>query len=211
MDKRAGFTLIELLIAFSIFAVIAVTLYSTFFAGISVWKRSGESSDIYQDIRIALDDIARDLKNMLYFTKDKESSYIFSGTAEETVFMTLAEGASEEMTAEKEIVKTSYSFDAAKGELVREAAGIALGFDTDRAEKEVLLKGVQDFGFEYCYDSGDDDEPYLWQAEWKDDDMKTPRGVRVTIFLKGGKGARDAAKISRVIFIPTGVLGKKEL
>jgi len=206
-----GFTVIELLIALSIFAVIAVTLYSTFFAGISTWKRSGDNTGIYQDIRVAFDDIARDLKNMIYFTKDDESAYIFSGTSEQVIFMTLEESISEKTEPQRELVRIAYSFDNAKGDIVRETAGILLGFDTKKAEKEILLKNVEDFKIEYCYFSGDEDDPYLWQEEWKDEEVKTPRGIRITASLKGSKSSREASKITRIVFIPTGVLGKKEL
>ncbi len=206
-----GFTLIELLIALSIFAVVAVTLYSTFLAGISIWKRSGDKSGIYQDIRGVFVDMARDLKNMLYFTKDKESAYVFKGEPKKVVFMTLGEYSSEKMEAGKEIIRISYFFDDAKGELIKESADISVGFDTDKAEKEALLKNVLDFKFEYCYYSGDEEEPYLWQEEWKDEDERIPRGVRITAFLKGVKAGEGTSKVRRVIFIPTGVLGKKEL
>jgi type II secretion system protein J len=211
MRNSKSFTLIELLIALSIFAVIAVTLYSTFFAGISVWRRSGEGSDAYQDMRTAFDDIARDLKNMAYFTKNKDSIYAFSGLSKEIILMTLEEGATEKMEPSREVVKVSYLFDEAKGELNRRAAGIASGFDLKKAGVETLLKGVADLKFEYCYDSGDEDEPYLWQEEWKDENAKTPRGVRITASIKSGKMAKEMPKVTRVVFIPTGVLGKKEL
>ena len=221
VNNQKGFTLIELLIALSIFAVIAVTMYSTFFAGISVWKRSGDNSGIYQDIRVSFDDIARDLKNMIYFTKDEESAYAFVGMPQKVIFMTLDEYATESMEAGKEVVKVSYSFDDAKGELIKERSDISAGFDIEKAVKETLLKNVEDFKFEYCYHSGDEEEPYLWQEEWKDEEERIPRGVRVTAFFSakggsasGGKGAKsgiDASKTRRVIFIPTGILGEKEL
>lgn len=210
-NRPAGFTLIELLIALSIFAVLAVTLYSTFFAGVSVWRRSGDNSGAYQEIRVVFDDIARDLKNMIYFTKDEESSYVFVGAPQKVIFMMLGEYATESMKAGRELVKISYFFDDAKGELVRAEAGISLGFDIEKAEREVLLGKLEDFKFEYCYNSGDDEEPYLWQEEWQDEDGKTPRGIRITAFLKNAPAGEKAAKVSRVIFIPTGVLGKKEL
>lgn len=210
-ESRSGFTLIELLIALSIFAVVAVTLYSTFFAGISVWKRSGDTSDIYQDIRTVFDDMARNLKNTVYMTKDKESAYAFSGTSEKIIFMTLEEGADAEMKPTRELVRVSYYFDAAKDEFISERSGILAGFDAEMAAKEVLLRGVEGLQFEYCYDSGDEDEPYLWQEEWEDDEARTPRGVRVTAIVKGMGSKEKASKISRTIFIPTGVLGEKEL
>ncbi|MDD5680592.1 MAG: prepilin-type N-terminal cleavage/methylation domain-containing protein [Candidatus Omnitrophica bacterium] len=209
--QNNAFTFIELLIALSIFAVVAVTLYSTFFAGLSVWKRSGDGSDVYQDIRTVFDDMARDFRNMIYFTKDKESMYIFSGMPKEIILMTLEEGASEKMEPYREVVKVTYSFDDTKGELIRQRAALAFGFDLKKAEKEVLLKDLGDFKFEYCYYSGDEDEPYLWQEEWKDEDEKTPRGIRITAVLKNGKGGEEMSKITRVIFIPTGILGKKEI
>ena len=207
----AAFTVIELLIALSIFSVIAITLYSTFFAGISTWKRSGDNTGIYQNIRVTFDDIARDLKNMIYFTKDDESAYIFSGTSEQVIFMTLEEGISEKTEPQRELVRIAYSFDNAKGDIVREIAGISLGFDTRKAEKEILLKNVEDFKVEYCYFSGDEDDPYLWQEEWSDEEVKTPRGVKITASLKGGKGSKETSKITRIVFISTGVLGEKEL
>src|SRR3989338_1610057 len=134
-------------------------MYSTFFAGISVWKRSGDNSGIYQDIRVSFDDIARDLKNMIYFTKDEESAYAFVGMPQKVIFMTLDEYATESMEAGKEVVKVSYSFDDAKGELIKERSDISAGFDIEKAVKETLLKNVEDFKFEYCYYSGDEEEP----------------------------------------------------
>src|SRR3989338_7576018 len=150
--RTAGFTIIELLIALSIFAVIAVTLYSTFFAGISVWKRSEDKSGTYQDIRVVFDDIARDLKNMVYFTKEKESAYVFVGMPKKVIFMTLEEYATESMESGKEVARVSYSFDDTKGELIGERAGILVGFDTEKAEDEPLLKDVEDPGpFSYQF------------------------------------------------------------
>ncbi|MFH0840244.1 MAG: prepilin-type N-terminal cleavage/methylation domain-containing protein [Candidatus Omnitrophota bacterium] len=210
MNKK-GFTLIELLIALSIFAVVAITLYSTFFAGISVWKRSGDTSSAYQDIRVVFDDIARDLKDMIYFTKDGESAYAFIGASDKVIFMALEEYASAQMKPAKEVARISYYFDAEKNEFVKKRAGILLGFDIEKAEEDVLLEGVEDFQFEYCYYSGDEEEPYLWQDEWKDDEARVPRGIRITAVMNTIKSGADASKITRVIFIPTGVLGKEEL
>lgn len=212
MKRRdESFTVIELLIALSIFAVVAVTLYSTFSAGLSVWKRSGDTSDSYQDIRVVLDDMARDFKDMIYFSKDKESMFVFSGMPKEITLMTLEEGATEKLEPNREVVRVAYSFDDVKGELTGQEADITLGFDVNEAEKDILLKGLEDFKFEYCYYSGDEDEPYLWEEEWKDENMQIPRGIRITVFPKNGKNAKDTSKITRIIFIPTGILGKKEL
>ena len=39
-ESLTGFTFIELIIAVTIFAIIAVSIYSTFNAGISVWLKT---------------------------------------------------------------------------------------------------------------------------------------------------------------------------
>ena len=211
MTKARGFTFIELLIAVSIFAVVAIALYSTFFAGISVWKRSGEDGNIYQDARFVFDDITKDLKNSLYGGEDEKSAFAFSGNAQEIIFITLEPLFFEEDISRKELVKVAYSVDGEEGQLIRRMAGKSLGFDIEKAEKEILLKDVEEFTFMYCYDSGDEDEPYIWKEEWDDEKMRVPRGVKVSFSIKAEEGKKKAPEFSKIIFVPTGVLGEKEL
>ena len=210
MTKRRGFTFIELLIAVSIFAVVAIALYSTFFAGISVWRRSGPDGSVYQDVKFAFDDIAKDLKNAVYLSGDEESIFIFSGSAEEIAFITLEPTFSEEDTG-RELVKVAYSFDESEGQLIRKRADILAGFDVEKAEKEVLLDGLEGFTLEYCYDSGDEDAPYLWEEEWEDDEMRLPRGVKVVFLIKTETAGKQPLKFSEIIFVPTGILGEREI
>jgi len=209
MNKR-GFTFIELLIAVSIFAVAAIALYSTFFAGISVWRRSGKSGDIYQDIRFVVEDMTKDFKNTIYYTKEKESIFRFSGTAEEVAFVTLEGLFLEKDVSRKELVKVAYRFDDGRGELIMARADKSIGFDIKKAKEEILLKDVEDFKFEYCYDSGDEDKPYLWKEEWKDENLRIPRGIRVSFRIKAEK-EKEPLKFTKTIFIPIGVLGEKEV
>ncbi len=209
--NKGAFTFIELLIAVSIFAVVAIALYSTFFAGIMVWKRSGEGGGLYQDVKFTFDYINRDLKNAVTYTTDEESALVFSGTASEVSFVTLEPSFLENGMAGRELISVSYGLEEEEGQLTRRAAGISLGLDTEKAEKEILLKGVEDFKFEYCYDSGDEDEPYLWKEEWEHEGMKVPRGIRLSFLIKSEKGGKGASEFSKIIFVPTGVLGEKEI
>jgi len=208
--NKAGFTLIELFIAISIFSVVAIALYSTFFAGISVWKRSGESENIYQSVKFLLDDMAKDLKNVIYYTKDAESIFGFLGKNDEIVFITLEDTSQAGDTPQKELVKVVYRFDGEQDELIRIKAEKSSGFSAEKAEKEVLLKGIKDFKFEYCYDSGDEDEPYLWKEEWEDEDSRIPRGVRVSFLIKTEKEKKEL-KFTKTMFVPIGVLGEEEV
>lgn len=205
-----GFTLIELFIAISIFAVVAVALYSTFFAGISVWRRSSESGDIHQDIKFALDDITKDLRNIIYCTEDGESIYAFSGTTEEIAFITLEAPFLQEDISRRELAKIAYRFDKNKHQFIRIRVAKSLGFDIEKGEKEVLLKGIEELKFEYCYFSGDEDEPYLWQEEWEDDESRIPRVVRLTFRIKT-KREKEPLEFTKTIFIPIGVLGEEKV
>jgi len=208
---KTGFTLIELFIAISIFAVVAIALYSTFFAGISIWKRSAEGGDVYQNIRFILDDMTKDLKNSVYMYSNEEGSiYAFSGTDEEISFITLEDVTSEEETSRRELVKAAYRFDKTEDSLIRAKADKSMGFDIEKAEEEIVLKDIEDFKFEYCYETDSDIEPYEWKEEWEEDKKKIPRGVRVS-FHSMAERERRPVKFTKTIFILTGVLGEEEV
>lgn len=58
---RRGMTLIETLISTVIFAILAVSLFVVFKAGLDSWRRAQAHLDVYQEARMALDMITRDL------------------------------------------------------------------------------------------------------------------------------------------------------
>jgi type II secretion system protein J len=219
MNRKSGFTLIELFIAISIFAVVAIALYSTFFAGISVWRRSGKGGDIYHNIRIVFDDMTKELRNTINMyanvediktiEEEGESSYAFSGGPDEIAFITLEGPFLEDDIHQKELVKVIYRFDRTAGELIRVIADKPIGFDIEKGKKEVILSNVENFKFEYCYGLDDEFEPYLWKEEWEDEEMRIPRGVRVTFNIKTER-IKKPLEFSKTIFVPTGVLGEEE-
>ncbi|MBL7071963.1 MAG: type II secretion system protein [Candidatus Omnitrophica bacterium] len=209
--KKNAFTLIELMIAMSIFAVVAIALYSAFFAGISIWRRSTEGGNIHQQIKFAMDDIARDFRNTVHMTTDEESAFVFSGNSAEVSFITLEGAYLEEANISlRQLVKVKYEYDSAAGELIRMKAGKAEGFNIETAEKEVLFAGVDDCGFYYCYDSEEEFEPYSWEDEWDDEESRIPRGVRFVINVKAGKN-NEKLSLTKTMFIPAGILGEKEI
>ena len=63
--EETGFTIIEFLLAFGIFAVIAVSLYATFFNGVRLDKKAQVLESFFHDIRCSLDAVALDVENML--------------------------------------------------------------------------------------------------------------------------------------------------
>jgi len=208
---RRAFTFIELLIAVSIFATLAIALYSSFFAGISIWKRSAAGGGVYQDVRFALDDLTRDLKSAAAGGADEDSLFAFSGESERVVFFTSAAAFSGQGAQRRELTRVAYGLDRESGRLFRARAVLAGGFDLDSAEKDTLVEGVEDFSLSYPYDSGDEDDPYIWREEWQNSDMRPPRGVKVSLAIASGNEKGGRLKFDKIIFIPTGVLGKDEI
>ena len=208
---KTGFTLIELLIALSIFAVVAVALYSAFYAGVSMWRRSSEGGDVHQEINYALDDISRDFRNAVHMTDDIESVYAFSGDPDRASFITL-QGAmfGEKEAPLRELVKIQYEYDRTDSRLVRRAADMASGFNIDEAEGEEVLAGVEEFKFNYCYASGEEFEPYSWEDEWKSDVSLMPRGVRMVMRVRPAENI-GPLEFTKTILIPTGELGEKDV
>src|SRR5437899_12332328 len=83
-EGRHGFTLIELLVSLTIFAVIAVAVYSAFAGGVGAWRRAQEFSSTYQTARLVLDDLANELKNAVVV-----SGTAFVGEAQGRPFLTV--------------------------------------------------------------------------------------------------------------------------
>ncbi len=206
-----GFTFVELLIAVSIFAIVALALYSTFFAGISVWKRSGEGGNITQAVRFIFDDMARDLRNSVYLTGEEESVFTSTCTSEEITFFSVEPSSLGETMAQREFVKVSYTYDKDEKQVIRRRADKEVGFKVEEAEKEILLNAVEEFTIEYCYDTGDDDDPYEWKDEWEDEERRLPKGVRITSELGGAGRGEEPVSFKRIMHVPLGVLGEEEL
>lgn len=66
--RNRGFTLIELTVAVTIFAIIAVSIFTTFNTGIKVWRKSTPLMENSQSRMVFFDVISLDLKNAVAYT-----------------------------------------------------------------------------------------------------------------------------------------------
>lgn len=76
-----GFTLVELLVASTVLAVVLGTVYTAFSSSVSMWKIGEADTATYQDARISLDVVSRELQNMV-----RGAAHLFEGTKDEFQF-----------------------------------------------------------------------------------------------------------------------------
>ena len=152
---KNGFSLLELLIAMTIFVVVAVVLYSSFASGINVWRQAKSSFDTYQNARLSLEIIARDLRNSISY-----EGLEFSGEKDRVSFAGLINCAEPGEPEILKIGKISYYFEETEDAIVRQV--MPIGAEEDRRQ---LAEPVEDLNFSY-FSKGEDNE-YLWSDIWE--------------------------------------------
>jgi len=60
--RKKGFTLVETLVVMTIFSIIVTMLFTVFRIGLESWRRAESNLEIYQNARIALDMMGRELR-----------------------------------------------------------------------------------------------------------------------------------------------------
>ena len=194
--SQAAFTFVELMIAITIFAIVALVIYSSFNASIKVWRRGEESTAINQNLRIALDDFAKELTNALSYTKDDDPEIYFEGKVDSIrfpVYLSLEKGGQFGIvTYRKEISSEKEEISLKREEKI---------FGQTPPEPEILIDKIDEVKFLYVFDTGDPDNPYEWRESWETK-SKIPRGVKLTLRLQNG------ISFTKIVFIPTGELVK---
>ena len=198
--KKTGFTFIELIVAVTIFSIIAVSIYSVFRAGISIWRRTSPLIEASQSFRFFFDTITKDLKNSVPYVKKGVN---FEGGNQKISFMAVVGMSGQDIPFHMELAKVIYYFDRAKGTVIRAVATRTEGFNEDHAKGMDILNGIEekDFSFNYCYmiTESPTEYDYEWKNNWEDEDRdngRIPRGVRV-----------KAGQYTKTIFVPVGFLG----
>ena len=221
---RSGFTLLELLIAVTIFAIAAVALYSSFYAGIRILRRSEEAMKRHQDLRLVTEEMALDLRNSMlapiYEEKrettsvetegaEEEIVYFFLGEEKRFSFVTLRDALSTDAKLKRQICNVTYYLKGGSdtgGKLARIIKYQSKGYGAGLDEEEILLTGLEDIEVNYSFQGADEDSPPIWLNRWEVEE-RVPLGVKIKLKLKGLGTLREFTK---TVFIPVGLLGSEE-
>jgi len=207
IDCLRAFTLIELLISITIFATIAVVLYSCFRVGVVSWRRIGSELAFQQKIRSSLGSINKDFKNMLYI-----SNIPFEGSAEKISFVTSAAVSDD---ADINIAKVSYyqipgKEGSSKFTLIKTIESLKDAISSEPEGKEgvlqetKLLDAISELKFSYLVISQkglqDEETKYEWVDFWEAEEG-LPVGMKIEFIVTNPEDDKEV-KLSRRIWAP---------
>jgi len=106
--QKDGLSLIEVLVVFALLGILAVTINTVFKSGLGVWVRSEKHIEIYQNVRMVADRLARELPgayvesgggfqgieggSTTFYSGDFGADYQSTGDPDSIQFVTLIEG-----------------------------------------------------------------------------------------------------------------------
>lgn len=200
-QSRQAFTLLEVLLAFLLFSVVSMTLFSIFYNGTKLSRRAKEDLTSEMSAYWGFDALRRDLER--YLPYDTSESYpgfkIFNGTSDAMQFLTLVQG---------EMTMVRYRFTSEDPDVVRsvniglrskknvtiqsgEVAGVTgvivwvretipfLRFLEDQdttPQTEVLVRGLSQPG-QFLYRLVEESANVVWSEEWQS--AKAPTAIRL--------------------------------
>ncbi len=234
-NYASGFTLLEVLLGLTVFAVIAVSLYSTFSSALQLQRRAQLLNRTYREANWSLGRIAKDLENMrpYDFTGSYSDKAAFVGKRDRLMLLSATEHGLKVVSyyialpedahihsvvigkkmSKNEAVTFRRTQEAEKAAfLVREVSDFA-DFLSDRVDEEsrdieILSSRILTDGlkFRYAYEPSGTDQAIDWREEWTK--KYTPAGVQVEMTLLSLAGTR--MPFARDVFIPTGAWGTGE-
>jgi type II secretory pathway pseudopilin PulG len=108
-----SFTLIELMAAMGVFAIIMLIVMSIFTSANKAWKNCRDRSEVYENARVAMDLISRDIQ-CIYYEYEKIPFYHYPGSStandNEALFFVSATSIGPSATYSSKICEIAYSF-----------------------------------------------------------------------------------------------------
>lgn len=182
--SRKAFTLVELLISAAIISVIILSLYSAFQTGILSYNKMDSAFKIYQNARILLYRMSRDIGNSFSYSPEEDSRFV--GTKDQLECFSLIDNF-EKAAVSSSVCRIKYSvsdFVLKRSCLCNLAAITAKENLQDSGED--LSSDVKEISFQYASLQNGSDKPYNWQDVWpaqNNSEQKKGRPAAVKIKL----------------------------
>ena len=235
--RTIGFTLIELLLGISIFALVALSLYSTLASGIQLNRRSQNLNKIIQEARWSMEQIVHDLENIVPY--DFSNSYpdkaAFTGESDRISFILRTDsglkvvsyylyspGKEEvEMTVIGKTITKNIPLITRREEISEEVSYLIreeqsfIDFlqpsDQQESDIEMLSTNIKSKSLKFSYAFLAEESAannIQWQNQWNQ--KYIPMGVRVEMTFLWPDNSGKEAFFQKDILIPTGFWGSNK-
>lgn len=225
-----GFTLIEILLSLSIFSIVLLSLYGSFWAGMRINAQTQEGRYAYRSIAWVFQEMSNELQQAVAYTSDQGFSG-FQGSSNEITFLfPSSEGLrqiryflkpQEQTLFHQRTLDQRPHLDlkdhwqdhqalsmhvlCREEELFLKADTMSLGQDT-----EIVALGIVEGGFllSYAYIDGQEEPRIVWRDHWDEDFI--PASIKVILKFNDLENADHIQTIEKIVYIPTGFWGEDE-
>jgi len=197
--KKAAFTLIEVVIATSILTFLMVVLHHTFWASSSAWKKGDARLKMYQNARVCLDLMSREIRCALISPGNPR--LVFKG--EENTLRYISTFHRPHKQGEFDLCEVSYSLSS-RGEVLRRIKTNLASYPGQDGATAVLASNI--LGLEFLYSDGS-----IWQERWdsssgtpyntKDDYL--PCTVKIIVIAQDEQHLEPPLFLSTAVTLPT--------
>ncbi len=202
--RCSGFTLAELIVATTIITIVMTAVYTAFSSTLRVRRMSETGMHGYQDARIALNIMKRELNCVL-----PGSNYLFQGDDDEFEFFAVVPPMNIELGKGPRVMWIQYRFNRSKNILERKEAALKKPLpqkkpDEDDLEHPPDLDSKETFEFAVNVESFDVE--YYWMPEPEREKDEPPQYIEPVILKENplGWGLPRAVKVSLKITDPHG-------
>jgi type II secretory pathway component PulJ len=187
----SSFTLVELLITLSILTVIAGSIHLAFSTAISVWRRGEIDMQVYQDGRLVISGISRELSSCLILESSKDITFV--GAEDNLKFVTISSLQDKVVSQGSRLIEVYYYLEHDGDTLQREERPLIGSGGTNEEYSHILAEKVTNLSFGYF-------DGEAWMDFWQEKE-ELPQAVKITLGLKPSE---KSVIFRTTVSIPTG-------
>lgn len=206
--RRKGLTLIEVLITSVIFAILATSLFVVFKAGLDSWRRAQAHLEVYQNARVALDMMTRELSAAYlnssnpditfqgFYSGIVRSGWVTPSGGDEVFFIAALNPSLNYADATSDLCKVGYYLDNTTNQLMRYSHYVKTGtkpdydfshnLSTDNVTFRKIASNITGFSLWYSDTLGSTTN-LRWDSSnsgWPNTFNKKPVRVRIILTVK---------------------------
>ncbi|MCD4781534.1 MAG: prepilin-type N-terminal cleavage/methylation domain-containing protein [Candidatus Omnitrophica bacterium] len=234
LKKNKGFTLIEVALGLSLVSIIGLAIYTSFSLGIKLSRRSDQNTEMFSQMRWAVDAITRETENMVPydFSKSYPDKKEFEGSSSSVTFIVpLADQLKVVRYYLKDpdatfITKTLLGrrhkrqpdrIDVLSQEtddwrvLVRVEQNLIdymRNISPDKEDEEVICTHILRDGLRFQYGYQNEDENIDWEDTWQE--KYIPSHIQFEIDFQLANQDQEKTTIKKRVLIPIGFLGENK-